>query len=372
MKPPLHILHVVFSLEAGGMENGLVNVARALDPAEFALHVCCLERGGEFLKRLPVEATVHVCGKPPGFSLPTVGRLRGIIRKINPALVHTHNLGPLVYAVLATRLRAIVPILHGEHGMIGPAERGRYHMWMRHQLYRRCALIHTVSQSLRQHYVDHGFPADRIATVVNGVDSVRFAPADRREARRKIGLPESGVVAGIVGSLQRRKRHRELIEAFNRVAAQVPEAHLLVVGTRGPELGNIQAQITASPFASRIHYFNFQDDPAPFYQAMDLLVVASENEGLSNAALEAMACGTPVMAGSACGNAEVLENGRDGFQVPLETAEGLAEHLLRIFSQPRMLADAGQRAREKVLARFRVEDMARGYADLYRRLAGNA
>ena len=73
--------------------------------------------------------------------------------------------------------------------------------------------------------------------------------------------------------------------------------------------------------------------------------------------------GTPLqpigLVASPSEHSEVMENGRDGFQVPLETVEGLAEHLLRVCSQPRLLAEAGQRAREKVLARFRVEDMCR-------------
>lgn len=360
------ILHVVFSLEAGGMENGLVNVARALDPAEFAVAVCCLERAGEFAGRLPSSIQVSVCGKPPGFSPATIFKLRTQLRQLRPAVVHTHNLGPLIYAALA----GAQPLLHGEHGMLTSGETRPWPMWMRRRLYGRCAAVHAVSHSLRDYYVARGFPAEKITAIPNGVDTVRFAPADQAEARQRIGLPKAGLVAGMVGSLQRRKRHREVIEAFNRVAAQTPEARLLIVGTPGPEAENIRAQIAASPAVDRIHLFNFQADPRPYYQAMDLLLVASENEGLSNAALEAMACGVPVLASEACGNAEIIVPEQDGFLGALESVDGIQARLAGLMAQPQRLREAGIAAREKVAARFQIADMAEGYTRLYRQLAG--
>ena len=89
---PVKILHVVFSLEPGGMENGLINVARALDPGEFEVHVCCLERPGAFAERLPEPRRIHVLGKQPGFSPLTAWRLARLIAKIESAIIHSHNL----------------------------------------------------------------------------------------------------------------------------------------------------------------------------------------------------------------------------------------------------------------------------------------
>ena len=99
------------------MENGLVNVARRLDPNEFQVYVTCLERGGEFAERLPEPDNVPVLEKPPGFSPRTVLRLAKEISRVQPALIHSHNLGPLIYSSFATGMGIRRPILHGEHGL---------------------------------------------------------------------------------------------------------------------------------------------------------------------------------------------------------------------------------------------------------------
>ena len=99
---------------------------------------------------------------------------------------------------------------------------------------------------------------------------------------------------------------------------------------------------------------------------MDLLVVPSVNEGLSNAVLEAMACGVPVLAHSACGNGEVIASDEDGFVVDLETPEKLQGQLSRHLANPSYLAAVGNRARQKAVSAFSIEKMVAGYIELYR------
>src|SRR4051812_20075914 len=120
MQRRLKILHVVLSLEPGGMENGVVNVARGLDPKQFEVHVACLERGGSFVERLPEPQNVYLLNKQPGFSWPTVSAPRATSGKVNPAALHPHNRGPLIYAPLATPLGLPGKILPGEPGSPQP------------------------------------------------------------------------------------------------------------------------------------------------------------------------------------------------------------------------------------------------------------
>jgi len=351
------------------MENGLVNVARRLDPAEFTVHVCCLERAGEFLRRLPPSVGVTVLGKEGGMSLVTILKLRGLLGRLQPAVIHTHNLGPLFYAALARSAAPSAALLHGEHGMLTPREQTGWRFWLRRLLYRRCTAVHTVSQTLLRYYQERGFHHPQMLAILNGVDSERFTPGDRAAAKESAGLPNASLVVGMMGSFQRRKKHQEVIEAFQNIAAEFPLAHLLLVGARGSESERIMQQIHSSPHANRIHIVPFQDDPLGYYRAMDLLVVASENEGLSNAALEAMACGVPVLAGEACGNSEIITSGKDGLLATLNTPEAIANALRQCLKKPLQLAHWGQQAKQTVLQRFRVADMAAQYASLYRKLA---
>jgi glycosyltransferase involved in cell wall biosynthesis len=367
---PVKIAHVVLSLGPGGMENGVVNLARSLPPEKFTVRICCLESGGEFVRRLPDPGRATVLGKPPGLSVRAAWQLAGWLRREKPAVIHTHNLGPLIYAVWAKWFGATGVILHGEHGMITEAESSGFHLRLRRLLYMACRKVHTVSHGLRHYYIERGFPADKIVAVVNGVDTSRFVPGDKMAARKALGLPESGIVVGMVASLQRRKRHREMIEAFEQCAARHENARLLLLGGDGPESGNVLRQIAASPQSKRIHWAGYQEDTRLFYQAMDLLAVPSVNEGLSNAALEAMASGVPVLAHSACGNPDIIENELDGFVANLATTGELFQQLERAISSPEQLIQMGKKARAKVVAHYSLGAMVSNYASLYLELAG--
>ena len=102
---------------------------------------------------------------------------------------------------------------------------------------------------------------------------------------------------------------------------------------------------------------------------MDLLTVPSNNEGLSNAMLEAMACETPVLANTTCGSADVITAGEDGLVAELDTPAGFAEILEHAFASPAKLAEFGRRARVKVEKQFALQSMANAYAALYRSMA---
>ena len=363
---PIKILHVVFSLDPGGMENGLVNVACALPPEKFRVHVCCLERAGAFATRLPNPQNVHVLNKRPGFSLRTVLDLSRLIRRIKPHVIHSHNLGPLIYSSLATGLGRWKPILHGEHGSLQPDQLVPRRLRERRFFYRTCSCIHTVSHDLTKQLQEMGFRTARVVTVINGVDTSRFVPPfSRSDARKKIGLPEQALVIGIVGRLIAIKRHEDLTEAFEALAKQFTGAYLLVVGGGGPDEQKILAGLNRSAAKDRICIAGFQNDPRPFYQAMDLLVSPSLHEGMSNAVLEAMACGVPVLAHHICGNAEIISSGEDGIVGDFSSIEKLQAELERALARPEKLAVMGQKAREKVVACFSLPGMAANYGKLY-------
>jgi glycosyltransferase involved in cell wall biosynthesis len=366
---PLRILHVLFSLDAGGMENGVVNVSAALPPAEFEVHACCLARGGEFVRRFPNPRYIHVIGKSDGFSLPAAAALSRQIHRLAPDIIHTHNLGPLIYTVLAA---ADVPILHGEHAELTPAELRPHRRFIRRLLYRRASCVHTVSHSLRESLIRDGFPAGKIEVVVNGVDTARFQPGSRVEARRQTGLPTDATLIGLVGRFGPFKRHADLIQAFEQLAPSHPSLALLFAGGGGPLEEDIRLRAASSPFASRIHLAGFHLDPRPWYRALDLLVIPSVNEGLSNALLEAMASGIPALAHTACGNPDVIQDSVNGFLRDLSTTAQLRDALDRILAHPAVLPALGGAARRTVETGFAFPGMVAGYERLYRRLASGA
>lgn len=369
---PLKVLHVVHSLEPGGLENGIVNLSNALDPSAFETHVFCLEKAGKFSERLRDPKKLVAYGKGPGFAAGAVVSLNRHIRSLRPEVIHTHNLGPLIYGSLASICGRWRPVLQGEHSQLTEEEMKPRRMKQRRWLYKTCAKIHTVSDSLQKHLVDLGFPAAKIVSIPNGVDSDRFSPAaaGREDARQRLGIAANARVIGIVGRFGPFKRHAVLVEAFSQMSEKFADAHLLIVGSGGPNGESVRAQIAASSCASRMHIFGFQDRPEDYYRCMDLLVVPSINEGLSNAVLEAMACEVPVLSHASCGSTEAITHGEDGFIADLGDAGLLRGELEKLLAQPELLSDLGRKAREKIVRRFSLRSMKEGYSKLYLEVAG--
>ncbi len=368
-KAPIKILHVVFSLEPGGMENGLVNVARGINQNEFEVHVSCLERGGSFVERLPHPARVSILHKPSGFSWKTVRHLARDISRISPDIIHTHNLGPLIYSSLATCFGTTRCILHGEHGLPYEQCTPRY-LRQRRWFYRCCRMVHTVSTGLRERLTVLGLDVKKVVVLLNGVDTERFFPAPCKvAAREKISLMAEGPVIGVVGRFDRDKRHSVLIEAFLRLVMKMPTAQLLIVGDGGSSREQVHQQIRSSPASNRIHLAGFQKEPQRFYQAMDLLVLPSINEGLSNVVLEAMACGIPVLAHDACGNSEMIQTDKNSFLADLRTSDQIYDKLIKILGHTSAMGKMGEMARNHVVENFSIHTMVQRYEAVYRQLA---
>lgn len=358
------------------MENGVVSISNGLDPQHFDTSICCIERTGEFAQRLLPSIETTTLHKPPGFQFRTVRELSSLIQTLSPDVLHTHNLGPLIYATAA---RAIsprfwrTPILHGEHGALQGDSLLPRRLRQRRMLYRLCKLVHTVSSGLRTELIGRGFPAAKIIPLLNGVDANRFSPpASKDSAKQALGLPPGSTVIGTVGRFIATKRHELTIQAFEKLPASPTVPHLLVVGDGGSEKQRIHDLAASSPCKDRIHLLGHVADPAVAYQAMDLLVMPSSHEGLANALLESMASGVPVLAHSACGAGEVITNGINGTLVDIQTSADLAHAILALITDrptcERLAAAALTDARQQ----FSIDAMIAGYASAYRRCCGHA
>ncbi|MDF1852679.1 MAG: glycosyltransferase [Verrucomicrobiales bacterium] len=360
----IHIVHIVTSLEPGGLENGVVNLARNLDPERFQTSVLCLERKGEFCERLSPRNELICLEKPPGFRPLTSLRIARLLREMKADIVHTHNLGPLLYGTLAklvsTRRFALV---QGEHAQLREDERTPRRRRIRKISYRLCRAVHTVSEGLRRELIEFGLPASLIRVIRNGVDSDRFCP-NSDSSRASETLSEDFVI-GMVGRFGAFKRHDLLIQAFEVLAGGDPHLRLLIVGDSGPEKERIVQMMEDSPFRDRISWVGFQQDPIPFYRQMNLLVVPSENEGLSNAMLEALSCGVPCLAHPACGAGEIIEEGRNGFLREMRDTKTFAGELATVIEMVKGDTSYSAEARASACENFSLEVMMDGYRRMY-------
>jgi glycosyltransferase involved in cell wall biosynthesis len=195
----------------------------------------------------------------------------------------------------------------------------------------QAAGVIAVSDALRARLVELGVPGRRIEVLRNGVDLQLFAPQDRAAARRELGLDAEGPIVLSVGWLIPRKGHDLVI----RAAATMPEVTLLIVG-QGPQEMTLQRLVEQLGSRERVRFVGSipQERLTAVYSAADALVLASSREGLPNVVLEALACGTPVVATAVWGTPEVLSTRAAGRLVRERTPEAIAGALRELLLDP--------------------------------------
>lgn len=368
MTPRPTIVHVVHSLAVGGLENGVVNLVNTAGP-DLRHAIVCLTEAGAMRYRL--KPTVEVCaiGKRPGQDLAAFLRLVKLLRKLRPAIVHSRNWATFD-AIPAARLAGVRVVVHGEHGrdISDPEGRNRRRNWIRRVLAPLVSHFVTVSRDLERWLRDDvGLPADRISTIHNGVDLSRFARTDRLESRDKLGLPAGAIVIGTVGRLDPVKDQAALVHALAALTHAHPEALLIIAGD-GPCRQDLARLVGTLGLARRVHLLGECRDVPLVLGAMDLFVLPSIAEGMSNTLLEAMAAGLPVIATRVGGNPELVEDGVNGRLVCAQDPPGLHEAMAAYVDDPHLRALHGKASRERAVECFGLDRMAEAYAGLYRRL----
>jgi teichuronic acid biosynthesis glycosyltransferase TuaC len=217
------------------------------------------------------------------------------------------------------------------------------------------AAVITVSRSLKDQLAQLNVPAERMIVLRNGVDLDLFRPADRTAARATFGM--SGFVLASVGNLVALKGHDLVIRAL----AAIPDAQLVIAG-QGPELGNLRALAARSGAADRVRFLGSisQQSLRSLYSAADCLVLASSSEGWPNVLLEAMACGTPVIAARVSGIPEVVTSAEAGLLFDERTPESIADAVARLRSSP-----PDRAATRRYAERFSWNDTTRGQIALF-------
>jgi sugar transferase (PEP-CTERM/EpsH1 system associated) len=372
--PPL-IVHVINRLDIGGMENGVVNLLNGMS-GDFRHAIVTLEGYSDFRQRLRrTDISVDSIAKRPGKDLAAYGRLWRMLRNLRPDIVHTRNFGTIdcqwVAACAGVRRR-----VHGEHGwtvsdLTGTRPRSlRVRRWCAPAIHRFVAMSRDIERWLTDTV---GVAADRITQIYNGVDGNRFTPQGDLAA----DFPWSGeapIVIGTVGRIEPTKNQSGLIDAFAAVLARCPDLsdrlRLMIVGA-GPQLAELRASPAARTLGDRVWFTGARDDIAALMRRMDLFVLPSLNEGISNTILEAMACGRPVVAARVGGNPELVIPGSNGALYEPNTADALARCMEPYLRDVEMRRAQGAAARRRAAEQFSLETMVRRYTELYERLLGH-
>jgi len=374
LRPPL-IAHVVQHFGMGGLENGVVNLLNRMPANRYRHVVVCLDGYTDFRHRLERDdVQFFALHKQPGKDLGLYGRLFRLLRELRPDLLHTRNLSTLEgqFVAAAAGVRARV---HGEHGRDVFDLHGKNR---KYNLLRKLArpLVHqyiAVSKDLAN-WLERtvGAAPQRITQIYNGVDSLHFHP--RREERTLIGpdgfMSGNELLIGSVGRMAEVKDYPNLVRAFLRLLSDQPELRkqlrLVIVGEGGNRVECLDLLRAAG--AGHLAWLpGERADVAEIMRALDVFVLPSLGEGISNTILEAMASGLPVIATHVGGNPELVEHDRTGKLVPAGDPVALAQALHNYTQDSGQVKIHGQAAREIIESRFSMEAMVANYLSVYDR-----
>ncbi|MCK9605998.1 MAG: TIGR03088 family PEP-CTERM/XrtA system glycosyltransferase [Methylomonas sp.] len=373
-QPPL-IVHIIYRLGVGGLENGLVNLINRMPTDSYRHAIICLTDSTDFSQRIQrPDVAIYEIHKKPGQDVESFVKVYKLLKQLKPTLVHTRNLAAIEYQLCA--FFAGVPFrVQGEHGwdVFDPEGNNVKYRWLRFLM---GLIIHRfipLSQQLHDYLQKKvGIPAKKIARICNGVDTDLFYP---REGRRQ--MPENcplqldnKFLVGTVGRMHGVKDQLTLVKAYilacQESAIFAEKARLAIIGD-GP-LRELAVNLLEKHGLEANAWLPGEcHNIAQILRGFDVFVLPSKAEGISNTILEAMATGLPVIATSVGGNPELVINEKTGLLVEKENVSAMATALQLLITddskRQQFSAAALQRARQE----FSLDSMVARYQAVYDR-----
>lgn len=375
---PKRVLEIIPTLDRAGAEKQLLLLAADLPREEFEVHVCVLTRLGPLWPEYQAAGVpVTVIGKAWKFDPLALLRLWRVLRRVRPHLVHTWIFAANAYGRVAARLARVGCLVAGERCV--DLWKGTLELAIDRWLARHTACIVANSPAVRDFYIQRGLPPDKFEVIPNGVPPLRIAPAPRGQVLAEMGLPRTARLIALVGRLWPQKRVQDAIWAMDLLRVYPYDVHLLVIGD-GPlrrQLERLAAQVDRP---NHIHFLGQRSDVLRLLPHCEMLWSPSAFEGQSNAILEAMAAGIPVVATDIPGTRDLVVHGQTGLLIPTPpraaqmatindvVVRGLCRHTRHLLENPDLARRLGSAGQQRVQTHFSVERMVHSYAALYRRL----
>jgi glycosyltransferase involved in cell wall biosynthesis len=365
---PIRIVYLIGTLERGGAEGQLAELASGLDRARFEPTVCCLAGDGPLAAVLVARGVpVESIGPPAALArLLALPRLWRVLRRLRPDIVHGQLYWGNVAAGLGGRLAGVPAVVGSRLSLARP--RGGMRGGLRRLANTRTDLVIANARAVRNAAMrDEGLPDDRVIVIHNGVDCSRFDVAPDPGLRHALGVAASSPIVTVVANLRRSKGHATFLEAWPAVLGRWPEARALLVGD-GPLRDAVRARVVALGVTDSVRLLGSRHDVPALLALSQVVAQPSLREGLPNAVLEAMAAGRPVVATDVGGTREAIDHERTGLLVPSGDTTALAAGLVRLLSNPDEAQGFGQAARRHVAEHFQIQTMVRAHEAVYDRV----
>ncbi len=376
MRSPPLVVHIIYRLGIGGLENGLINLINRTPLERYRHAIICLTDATDFKKRIRRgDVPIHALHRREGRDVSVFWKLYRLVKSLQPMLVHTRNLAALE-CQLPAWLAGVKHRVHGEHGwdVFDPEGNSRKYQLLR-RLYRPLVQRYI---PLSRHLEDYlrnkvRVPASKIVRICNGVDTDVFHPA-------LVGKPliegcpftqPNRFLVGTVGRMHGVKDQITLVRAFLIFLARWPEARetarLVLVG-EGPLRASARSLLQAADAEQLAWMPGERHDIPDILRGLDVFVLPSQAEGVSNTILEAMATGLPVIATNVGGNPDLVIDEGTGKLVPKQHPSSMAEAIGIYYANPGKRNQDGLNARRRIKSEFTLQYMVDQYLSVYDQL----
>jgi len=367
----INVLHLLLSLETGGMERFVYEHCLEMDKEKFNVSVCCIDRLGGFCQSLVENGIkVNLLQKNQGhFDWFYPNKLKKYLKNNNIHILHIHS-GAFFYGSVAGFLARTPGIIYTEHGRHLVEPKIIFILDKISSMF--TDRIVTVSPDLEKHLIDNiKLPPNKIETIINGVNTNSFVPRGKSiTLLAEFGIKSEFKIIGAIGRLAHIKDHTTLIKAFKIVAEKIPESRLLLVG-EGPceqELKDLSKELGV--FESVVFAGNRSDIPE-ILNLLNVFVLPSLSEGTSLSLLEAMSSGVPPVVTNVGGNPNIIKHDYNGYLVEPKDFKQMASIIIHVLNNDEISKKLKKNSRESVQddysLRNNVEEYEKLYLDLLKR-----
>lgn len=376
MSDRIKVLVVIGQLEVGGTEMHLLNVLPDVNQAPLEITVYAM-RGGGRLHAAFASAGIRVIS-PAHHSRRWLGLVRtawhllASWRREKPHVVHfflpeAYLLGGLCSVVAPSCRRIMSRRSLNDYQRKWPGSR-RLERW----LHGRMDAVLANSSAVARQLAAEGVPAARRAVLYNGVRPHEANPAAAAALRETLGIDRDAIVFVMVANLIPYKGHADVIAALALADDALPtDWAMLFAGEDSGIRESLVAAATGASIERRIHWLGQVEHPGQAFDAADIAIHAAHEEGFSNAVLEAMAAGLPVIATAVGGNLDAIVDGESGLLVAPRSPAAIAEALVVLAGDPARRRALGRAGRDRVTRKFSLPECRAAYQRLYCGIAGD-
>ncbi|QTL99718.1 glycosyltransferase [Iocasia frigidifontis] len=377
------ILHIITRLANGGADENTLYTINCLGNKKYDIDLMIgKENNSGMMENLNLREGIRlykidslVRDISPLNEIKAVWQMYKIIKKNKYDIVHTHIAKAGVLGRIAAKMAGVPIIIHGIHGITFPDTIHPLKKFLFKNIERFCAIFTdhfiTVGEDMKKKYLEAGIgEEDRYTTVYSGMELSRFLNVSEytlerlKQIKEELGIDSDDFIIGNVSKIQKRKGYIYYLNVARNILSKYDKIKFLIVGS-GPYEEEIKKQVSDMGLSKNVIFTGYRTDVENMFAIMDIKVLTSLWEGLPRVLVQAAATGKPIVSFDVDGAWEIVEEGKNGFIVPLKDTDAMIEKIIGLINDNKLREKMGSYSRTKVNNKWTVENMVKEIDMIY-------